>query len=167
MTSDEIVWQRVIDCNQACAEASDVFLQRVHDPVRLIRKGLHGSVVEIMTALGLLWKIDALERVQVLEDLLRLSLSQKFLQETKRLIQSLPKKWLAEHLEEAIQPLLQGADSRDYLMLIGLCDSADRRIATELAQKASQSDDGDIKEVGEDYLHSVISAGQKEIPGKA
>src|SRR5580704_11879396 len=111
MDNDEIILKQLINCNEACVQATDAFVNGVHDPVPLIRSGLRGTVVETLTALGLLLKIDVQQRVQVFDELVRLSVSQKFGQATRRAILSLPRKWVLDHLEEAIEPLLQGADS--------------------------------------------------------
>ncbi len=122
--------------------------------VSRIRRDLHGNVAEVMTALGLLSQMELSDRVRVFEDILQLCLSPKFAANARKLVLSLPREWLLANIEELSEPFLQTADSRDYLMLLGLFDALDWTLARKLARKASLSADYDIREVGTDFLET-------------
>jgi hypothetical protein len=121
-----------------------------------IRRNLHGNVAEIMTSLELLSHMEIGEQTQLLGDLLQLCMSPKFATNARELVQSIPRAWLLANIEQASEPYLQTADSRDYLMLLGLFESVDQALARRLARRASLSEDFDIKEVGVDFLNSTM-----------
>ena len=166
MQSDQDLLQRVVECNREYVKAADAFLQEARIPVEVLRQGLHGSVIETLTALGLLSRLPEGERIQLLGDLIQLCVSPKFASLAQATVLALPREWLLANLEVIVEPLLQYCDHLDYSMLLGLYDKIDHNLAVQLARRAAENSDYDIKEVGESYiLHAAKLASHKDLAG--
>lgn len=152
---DHALWQHLIKCNEASLDATETFLRDARDPVSVVRCGLRGNVVETLTAIGLLSRMDVLDRTKVFDELVVLCLSQKFGQAARQAVLRLPRDWVVANIEKVFKPLLQTFDHLDYLMLLGLYKSLSHDLATKLAREAAQSDDYEAKEIGEEFLRNA------------
>ena len=77
------------------------------------------------------------------------------LQKIRRLICSLPKEWLIEHIEPVVEPILLDGDDQDYRRLLELYFEIDRGITGKLAERAVLSTDPDIRDAGQDFLEKL------------
>jgi hypothetical protein len=89
------------------------------------------------------------------EELVRLSLSQRYFWITRELIKKLPREWVLSNIEEVAEPLISNGDYFDYSMILGLYDELDQDLTAKLAKRAYESNDEDTKEVGEMWLEKL------------
>jgi hypothetical protein len=167
MTDDEVLWERLVQLTLAAWEAEEALLQNAKAAVEMVRRGLHGSGVEVMTALGLLSRMKVGDRMALFPEILRLCLSQKFGLSARGLVLNfLPREWVKANIEAASRPLLEQGDHLDYTMFLGLYEQLDARLAARLAHEAAQSPDHDVREVGEGFLQGLGPRGGNDEHGE-
>ncbi len=73
----------------------------------------------------------------------------------RRVILSLPKEWLLEHIEAVAEPLLQAGDDQEYRRFLELYIQIDPQLTKRLAQRALASRDPNIQEAGQDFIEKL------------
>lgn len=126
------------------------------DRISLMSTSLHGP--DRILGIMLLPYLNTEEKKDIFSDLIYLaSFTHGGLSATRKAIMSLPKKWLLENIEMRIEPYLQNSDYEQYRRFLELVFLIDENIAKQLACRASQNSDYDIKEAGEDFLSKLSS----------
>ncbi|MBE9128344.1 MULTISPECIES: hypothetical protein [unclassified Coleofasciculus] len=149
--NDTELWHKVFEKQIAYIQARQDFLNNCPDRVGLIKKALHNPS-ERGTALRLIKSLNLEERQGLFDDLVDLaSVSHSDIELCRKVILSLPKKWLLANIENSAEPLLQDGTDEEYRRLLELYIDIDRKLAQRLAQRAVQHEDLDIREVGEDF----------------
>ncbi len=80
------------------------------------------------------------------------------------LILSLPHEWLLENIESCTEKILEGAGYEEYRAILALYNEIDVNLARKLAQRAAQSEEADIRDVGEIYLEKLGGTTQTPPP---
>lgn len=155
MDNDEALWRRLVAHNKASVDASEALLRDARSAVQIVRRGLHGDVIEAMTSLGLLLRMKESDRMALFGEVLPFCLRARFAPTARQVILSLPREWVVANIVAASESLLEKADHLDYLMMISLYRDVDLSLACQLAHKAAESNDYDVREVGEAWLRSL------------
>jgi hypothetical protein len=153
---DNALWRRLVEASQAsafdalCCE----FLGGARAPVEAVRRGLGGSVRDVLTALGVAMRASELDRIELFPSILRLCAVQKFARLARAVVLRMSRPWVLDHIEPAVGNLLEDGDRLDYSLLLMLLTELDPTLAVRLARKAAAHTDYDVREVGQDFLTS-------------
>jgi hypothetical protein len=89
------------------------------------------------------------ERRELLGELLLLASRENgLILAARQLILSLPHDWLLQHLESAVEPLLERGDAEEFLRFIELYADLNKELALRLARRAAAAADPEVREVG-------------------
>ena len=151
-SDDQItIWERLVESHKAFASASHEFLATDVDRVALVRSALRGK--DRSTAIYMLSCLPASELQALFSDLVFLaSFSHGSVQKIRDAILSLPKAWVLANIEAIAEPLLQAGTYDEYRRLLELYAALDHGLALQLARRAADHGDEDIREAGEDFL---------------
>jgi hypothetical protein len=152
MRDQEGVWQDLVRSSESYFNAFRAFFHEGMNRVEMVKQGLNGGSMEVLTALGMLPYMDVGERLQTFDRLVFLCLSQKYAHFIRPLISALPRAWVLDHIEEVAEPLLHDSDSISYRMLLELFLVLDANLAMRLARRAAAHPDVDVAEAGDDYI---------------
>jgi hypothetical protein len=112
------------------------------------------------TALRIILYLEVEERLQFLDELVDLaSVGHSDISLVREVLLSLPKDFLLANIEKSAEPLLINATTdayEEYRRLLELYIDIDRDLTRRLALRASESDDEDIREAGEDFLALLV-----------
>ncbi|MGH9848601.1 MAG: hypothetical protein ACREBD_01965 [Blastocatellia bacterium] len=161
---ENAVWERLVESHEAFLSASkDFFSERV-DHVSCLHHAFHSEDRE--TAIYLAQYLDESDLKELFGDLVFLaSFSHGSIQAVRRLILSLPREWVLAQIENFAEPILASGDYDEYRRLLELYLELDHELAFKLASKASQHEDEDIKEAGEDFLERLrLGSGNPTLP---
>jgi hypothetical protein len=154
--NDEAIWTKLVQSSREYLAASQAFFQEGVDRVALVRRGLRGDVTETLTALGLVARMGVSEAIQVLDDLVGLTVRIRFATSARQIISSLPREQVLARLEATAEQLLRGIDSVECGLLLELFVALDQRLALKLARLAATDSDPDLREVGETYVKRIL-----------
>jgi hypothetical protein len=73
----------------------------------------------------------------------------------RAIIASLPRQWVLRRIDAEIERILEGQQYDDYWMFAELLAELDHERAVNLARRAADSDDPEIRELGSDMLASL------------
>jgi hypothetical protein len=154
-------WQRfVLAYNAMTAARIELFADRA-GLTAFVRHGLHAPG-ERAAALDAAARLTIDELQDLFPDLLALaSFVHGLTERCRELILRLPRAWLLANIERHAAPLLSAGGEEEYRALLDLYDRIDPALASQLAERAAQADDEDIKEAGNDYLRSTGSNKRK------
>src|SRR5258708_25539491 len=99
MSDEEEVWQGLVQSKAQYLQASRGFFREGTDRVGMVRRGLHGGGIEVLTALGMVPYLKVSERLQLFDELVRLSFSQRHGSYIRQIVSTLPREWVLEHIE--------------------------------------------------------------------
>ena len=149
--NDTELWHKVFENEIDYIQSRQDFLNNCTGRIRLIKKALHNPT-ERGTALRLIEYLNLEERQSLFDDLVDLaSVSHSDIELCRKAILSLPKTWLLANLEKSAEPLLKDGTDEEFRRLLELYIDIDRELTQRLALRASQHNDPDIREVGEDF----------------
>jgi hypothetical protein len=118
----------------------------------MLRCGLAGGGFGRLSALDLLPFLDDSDQLQVLDQLVELCMRIPFAVRARQLIVSLPRDRVLSQVANITERFVQHLDHIEFRLLIELFRSLDDELAAALARRAAASSDGDVREVGEDFL---------------
>ena len=149
--NDKELLAMLVASHRELVESIDGTISAADDIVELVTAGLRGNVPSQMTAIEITRRCPVEVRKKLLTALLQCSRSINA--PVVNVIATLPQKWLVEHIEEAVHPLLDGADHIDYDFFLQLFDRIDLALANRLAAQCALSNcDPDVREMGTEYL---------------
>lgn len=157
----EKVWDRLVkaylvptptpETRAAFEEALRDFMAEGVDRVPILREALERG--ERAVAVHVSGQLPASELQELFGQLVILaSWVNGALFAARDLIRRLPREWVLAHIQSAAEPLLAEADEEHYRRLIELYAELDRHLADSLARRAAASTNGDVREVGEEFL---------------
>lgn len=120
-----------------------------------IQVGLHGHVVGRTDGYTVWSRQSAAIQFGVFERLLLDCTTQRSAASAHQAVLKLPNDWVVSHIERASRPILDHEEYYDYLLLGGLFRALGPQLLRNLAERALNSRDADIRELGQDYLKSL------------
>lgn len=149
---DAALWQALVQAEGAFYGARAAFVTGAQDRVEVLRGALR-SVAGRGTALRLLPLLPEAERMAVFDDLVAVaSVGHADVQLGRNVILSLPRQWVLERIERVADPLLRGGDEEEYRRLLELYREIDPDLTRRLARRATEHENSDVREAGEDFL---------------
>lgn len=153
-SDDIVIWKRLVESHKAFAMASRGFLAEGVDRVKLMRDALRGQ--DRSTAIYMLSYLTIAELEQLFSDLVFLaSFSHGAVGAIRNIILSLPREWVLATISQVAEPLLCAGTYDEYRRLLELYIELDHGLAFELARRAVEQADEDIREAGEDFLDKL------------
>lgn len=147
---DKQLLANIVASRREFIESLDKTVNIADEIDELVSEGLRGSVPSQMTAIEIMRRCPLEVRKKLLPALVRCSPS--IYSYVVNAILALPSEWLIEHIEEAVYPLLDGADHIDYDCFLHLFDRINPALASRLAHNALGHSDPDVREKGAEYL---------------
>lgn len=150
------LWRSLRSAEMDFFSARWEFLSRSTDKQLTIKQALK-SPSDRTTALRILLYLEVEERLSFFDQLVDLaSVGHSDIELVREVILSLPKEFLLANIEKSAEPILNAADPyyqyEEYRRLLELYIEIDLELTRRLAVRASQSEDEDIREAGEDFL---------------
>lgn len=151
----EMLWQQLIQADKQYFVARMQLLQAMRtglDIVSLMRRALDNPL-ERGPALRLLLNLEEAARRELFPSLIRLaSIGHADIQLVREVIFSLDSQWLAEHIPDEIERVLQrSATYEEFRRFAELLRTIHSPYLMVLLEKAAASDDPDIREVVGDF----------------
>jgi hypothetical protein len=151
------IWERLVQSHLAFSLASQEFLSEGIDRVAIIRQALQGNSRN--TAIYILQWLPTSELQQVFDQLIFLSSSEHGgIISVRRAILSIPKDWLLENIELAVEPYLQNGTGEEYRRFLELYTYIDAQLTRRLALRALEQQDLDTRAVGQDFMDRMEAA---------
>jgi hypothetical protein len=151
--SDIAFWTELAESHKRFIRARMAFYQSNLDRVALIRRALHTNDQSL--ALSLAQYLSPAEHMQLFDDWVFWSTTVSCLPAAHNYILSLPKEWVMERIEQAVEPHLRDGDELDFRRYLELYYNLDRDLATKLARRALDHPDQAIQEAGKEYLSAL------------
>lgn len=148
--NDKRLFAKLVGSHREFIESVDGTISTADDIVELVTAGLQGNVPTQMTAIEMTRRCPVEIRKKLLPALLRCSPSIGAY--VVNAVLTLPGEWLGEHIEKAVDPLLDGADHIDYGFFLQLLGRIDLALAKRLAHRALGSSDPEVRELANEYL---------------
>ncbi len=147
-------WQHLVDRESAFYSARMDLLGNCREHlVELVQNGLNNPAHRV-TALGVVSLLTIKEKKELFNDLLSLaSFGHGLTHKAQELILSLPRDWVLDNIEHAVEPFLQYNNYEEYQRFLELYSQLDNTIAINLANRAAKHPNEDIKEIGEHFLN--------------
>jgi hypothetical protein len=150
-TTDELLWQNLVEKHKAFGLASRDFLADSADRVAVLRNALRGR--DRSTALMVATSLKPDELQELIGPLMFLaSFSHGSIGAVRELICSLPRTWLLNNIEREAEPYLHDGTYDEYRRFLELYELLDASMMHRLARRAAAQSDPDIREAGEDFL---------------
>lgn len=154
------VWDRLVAAHQEFALAHGEFLAEGVDRAGLVRAGLRAhKMMDVATALYVMGYLNVPERMQLLEELVELSLHHGLAMKIRELIRSLPRDYVLANVERIAEPLLEKGDYDEYRRFLELYLELDRELTLKLARRAAAHPDADVQEAGQEFLEELGANG--------
>lgn len=152
---DEDIWQRLADAHIEYARAAQAFLAEGVDRVGIIHRALgspHRHPAFIM-----LEYLKPAELIQLFDDLLgQASYAHGSIRSVRDAIKRIPRGWLLERIEEAVEPYLAAVtDDQEYRRFLELYSEIDETLTLKLARRAAAHMNSEIREAGVDFLEKL------------
>jgi hypothetical protein len=154
--ADERIRESLGAASNAYWSASRAFFEEGADRIGILRRALRDPGIDSSTALGLMVYLPLSERIQLFEIIIHKCRDIKCAHLARRVIASLPRDWVIDNIENAVQPEIARFDDLDYSLLLAVYDSLDKHLAMKLAQAAAVHSDCDVREVGEEFLKKLF-----------
>ncbi len=153
--NDKILWDDYVRALEKFLDHKAQLIRQSSDLKQVIEHGL--AEEKISQALGLMRALNVEERKSFFERILEgASYQNPYHVGYRDLVLSFPKTWLLENIEKYAQPILSGKDKyEEYMCLMGLFEKIDKQLAIRLAQHGVESDDADIRELGQEVLKDL------------
>jgi len=158
------LWNRVVSefvPNDATSPARNDFFRPGVDRVALVREALRMPGGNNRAAgIALLQRMKAEEQEQLLPELIQLARAAHGpVGMVRKLILSLPCKWVLDRIASQVDAILRGEEYDDYWMFLELYEQLDPALAVALARRAATHQDPDIRELGLRSLAGPIQNG--------
>lgn len=128
------------------------FFKECKDKISVIRWALD-KPSHRGTALRIIPLLVVERRFEVFDELVTLaSVGHSDIALCRNIILNLPRELVISRIENSVEPLLLHATDEEYRRILELYILIDKEIARRLAERALQSSDIDIIEVGEDFM---------------
>jgi len=150
-------WDKLVGSYAAYINARRAFFQHTTSEARinLIKEKLIGKVKpgEIQAAIDYAKRMSVDELKEIFPALLEIaSYTNGYTLFAQEMIWKMPKDWLVENIELHAESILANASCEEYWGLLTLYAKIDSRLVIRLANRASVSDDEDIRDAGLTYL---------------
>lgn len=153
---DESLWRAVIDAHAASLTAQQRFVTECSDPLPLFRRSL-ADPRERRWRMFLRHQPDSV-RLVLLDALLDLAtVGHREIGMVRDVILAMPRDAVRIRWAERQEELLRDAGEEEYRRLLELLEHLDADACRQLAQRASQHDDEEIREAGTDFLERLSS----------
>lgn len=150
-TKDAEIWERLVGVYLKYLMALQEFSADDVDRVALIRSAVAGP--NRFVAVKMAQYLKDSEHLQLLDTYVAgASTGHSGVDAFRDLILRLPRDWLLERIENAIEPHLADGTEDEYRRFLELYTDLDRGLALKLAKRAGAHSDPDIREAGEDFL---------------
>jgi hypothetical protein len=158
------LWHRLVDSYGQFAAAQGDFFANEVDRIGLVRSGLQATEMrQTAAALYLLRSMADSERIQLLDDLVRLSLHPGLAKRAREIIASMPRDQVLANVEHAAEPHLREGGGDEFRRILELFRELNPGLALKLARRAATHPDPDVKEAGEDFL-AMLTANGNAVP---
>lgn len=152
------LWRRLCDSENAFVQARMDFLRHCKDRTEVLRAALHNPSRR-GTALRLMDFLSVEEIQSVFDDLVDLaSVAHSDLLLTRQVLLTLPREWLAEHVEASAEPVLRQGGGEEYRRLLELYYEIDQDLTRRLAERALKSRNRDVRAAGKDFLAALTTS---------
>ena len=149
-----VIWTRYLKAFKEFVTIEYNFLTEDIDRVMLLKHALHGE--DWRAALFLIKSIKLDELQDILEDLIYLIYNRDSAYlEVCDLILKIPKDYLLSHIKDFIEPYFANATYYEYRKFLELFIKIDADLTEQLARKAIESKDYDMREAAEEYLEKL------------
>jgi len=157
------VWERLAESYRAFSSASKDFFSEGIDQLTCLRRAFRNEDRPI--AIYMIQFLSNSEIKELFGELVYLaSFSHGSIQAVRRLILSLPRDWVLANIEKFADPILAAGDYDEYRRFLELYMELDHDLAFKLATRATQQEDEDIKEAGEDFLEKLMPEVENATP---
>ena len=151
LTSPTDLWQRVVDSHEEYARAFAAFLSQSTEKIDVLRKALRGN--DRALAIQVVPSLSVDEKQSLFAEWVNLARgAHSPFMIAWRIIESLPREWVLQHIETEADAILQAEEETDYWMFLQLYARLDDSLMRKLARRAAAHADADIRELGQDYL---------------
>lgn len=145
--NDIALWNELVQSYDCYALARQAFFQGSIDRVALIRRALPTS--DRLVAVGMAQYLSPAEHIQLFDEWVRWS---RALPAARDYILSLPREWVLERIEQAVEPNLCDADEQIFRRYLELYYTLDPDLTAKLVKRALEHPDDAIQEAGKDFL---------------
>lgn len=150
-TSDSDVWQRLVQRYIAYFDSLQEFTSEGVNRVALIKEGIRSE--DRWVALKMANYLKPPELMELFDDLVDgASTGHGYVHLFRDYILSLPREWVLERIEDAVEPHLRSGTMDEYRRFLELYLELDHGLTLKLAKRAAEHLDPDIREAGEDFL---------------
>jgi hypothetical protein len=150
--TDLALWQQVADYYNSYIAARKRLFQHEHTRVALVRTGLRNPA-QRGAALDVAALLPAEDVQRLLGELLALaSTVHGYTEAARSIILRLPQDWLRANIPAYAEAILAHDEYEEYRGLLTLYAAIDATLAEQLARRAADHADSDIREVGTDFL---------------
>lgn len=154
------VWDQIV-CEfvrgDQAPRALNAFFEEGVDRVGLVREALSKpGGGNRATAVALLQRMTRDEHQRLFPELVQLARAAHGpIAVVRKIIASLPREWVLARIDAEIERFLIGQQYDDYWMFLELLTELDRERALNLARRAAESADPDIRELGLESLTTI------------
>ena len=150
--NNEVAWNELKYAYANFVKAQMNFFQKSPDIVATLRRALDDPEERIL-ALETAALLPIEQRQSLFFDLLTcVSYCHGATALSRDLILSLPRKWILQHIEDAVEPILQAGGYEEYQALLDLYFLLDRDLTRRLATRALNQSDPELNEIASDFL---------------
>ncbi len=148
---DLAIWERLAKAHETYSSALQDFFTDGIDRVALIRKGLHDFDRHLVISVAKYLREAA--HKQLFDDWITMvSWAHGSIQSFRDFILALPRDWVLERIEEAVESHLNEGTMDEYRRFLELYADLDTDLALRLAHREAGHGDPEIREAGEDFL---------------
>lgn len=152
---DLALWREFIAASSALAKAQGDLFRKASSLTELVRAGLNRPTERVF-AIRIVTFLDESERKELFADLLSLaSYVNGVTTYAKELVLGLPREWVAAHIQETAEGLLRNGTDEEYRAMWDIYQELDMSLAADLAKRAANDADPEIKRAGEEFLQSL------------
>jgi len=154
MDNEKSVWDRLSGSYLIYAQALIDFFSQDVDRISLMKDALIGQ--DRIIAIHLLQYLTPSEHLQLFDELVYLSsFSHGSIEAVRQVILAMPRDWVLANIEQSVEPLLKNGTYDEYRRLLELYLEIDRDLTIRLAKRATEHNDPDVKEAGEEFLNRL------------
>jgi hypothetical protein len=151
--NDIAIWNELVENYKRYVLTQQAFFRTSIDRVALIRRALHTS--DRFIAVSIAQYLSPAEHMQLFDEWVRWSRAEGCLPAVRNYILSLPREWVMERIEQAVEPYLRDNVEEDFRRYLELYYILDRGLTLKLAWRASKHPNEEIQEAGKDFLSKL------------
>jgi hypothetical protein len=154
--STERTWHDLVAIDREFVRTVGRFLQSDRsERLEVLRRDFGKHTATVLRVLEFL--LDE-EKCKLLPTLMYMARSvHGHLDAVRKQILALPRKYVLANIEAATEPLLQDGNDEDHRRFIELYLDIDKKLASRLIQRALDSNNREIRGVGEDFKDHLVS----------